>query len=619
MLLTLLFAAGIFIVCMISMSYIPEIRQQSSLASCSIYLTMDTVLNGDGTWGGFVNLRDTVGNITNLLSAAVTQIQIYFPGDSWLVDSMQAMQTANLNIYTAFKSSQLVTPNPDTTATAANAGQSTPMIDSMFIKYGMGPNGTANTMVTDIDVGLRTTKKLSDQAYAITQSAALISASLSTILSNSQSSQNTLVMYIHQLGIVIDEYGSVNDKYFVKYFGKFLSALEGIMAFVLTGSLLTLLGVVAAHLFNLYTCRSMVHIGWTIFGLAYVGVIGLTFVLLSLGSVGYGYCKYFEAMLNDQNAYAKLGAAYSQNAFTRLDTCVFGDGNALAKFSLAKEMSTVEALFTDILTYFDYTNQLSNNYINLGICSSKIAGWVSAMENYRLGVFVDANPSVTSSDNPNYAISQLNLYTYTGGGVPTGSQDVWVFDKANCTDPNQHTYAAGTTAGTSLSSSFVYCISFNEKLIVTATSSWSFSDFTMRYVQIRQDYPTAYNKTLYYGATLIAFRDSRINLFQAIKDRLTALQTSNSNFNSLLTSFNTRVTQFYSAVSTLNNLITNPLSGLIVSSNCNTVAAKLRLSYNIFCVNFLGQIVKLCLCCIILLIIMLGGILAGSRFGMIYA
>lgn len=141
----------------------------------------------------------------------------------------------------------------------------------------------------------------------------------------------------------------------------------------------------------------------------------------------------------------------------------------------------------------------------------------------------------------------------------------------------------------------------------------------MRYVQIRQSFPTAYNKTLYYGATLIAFRDSRANLFRAIKDQLSALLTSNNNFNTMLGTFNTRITQFYSAVSTLNNLITNPLNGLIVSSNCNSVAGKLRFSYNVFCVNFMGQIVKLCLCCIILLILMLGGILAGSRFGMIYA
>jgi hypothetical protein len=382
---------------------------------------------------------------------------------------------------------------------------------------------------------------------------------------------------------------------------------------------LALLGVIAAHVFDVFTCRSMVHLGWTVFGLAYVGIIGLTFILLSVGSIGYGFCNYFHLMLTDQTAYAQLGASYTQNAFTRIDTCIFGDGNSLSKFNLNHEMGTVEQLFTNIQTYNDYTNVVSQNYVNLAISSNKITGWVNAMENYRLGIYIDSDVAITSSDNPNFAINQLNLYTYTGGGVPTGSKDVWVWDKANCTDPNQITYTSTTSAGTTFNTSQVTCLSFNEKLISTSSNSWSFSDFTMRYVQIRQSYPTAYNKTLSYGATLIAFRDSRLNLFKAIKDKLSALLTLNNNFNSMLGSFNTRVSQFYSAVSTLNNLITNTLNGLIVSSNCKSISGKLWFSYNVFCVNFMGQIVKLCLCCIILLILMLGGILAGSRFGMIYA
>ena len=101
-------------------------KNNLEMTSCSIYLTLDTAINGDGTWGGFTNLRDKIGNITNLLSAAVTQIQIYFPGDEWLVNDMNSMQTANLDIYNTYSSSQMTTPNPDTTATAANAGQATP-------------------------------------------------------------------------------------------------------------------------------------------------------------------------------------------------------------------------------------------------------------------------------------------------------------------------------------------------------------------------------------------------------------------------------------------------------------------------------------------------------------
>ena len=115
------------------------------------------MLNGDGTWGGVISLRDKVGNITNLLASAVSQIGTYFPDGSWLLDSMQSMRINNLNIYNTFKSSQLTTPNPDTTSIATNAGLQTPKVDSRFIKQYMGPNGTVNTMASDIDSGLRVT------------------------------------------------------------------------------------------------------------------------------------------------------------------------------------------------------------------------------------------------------------------------------------------------------------------------------------------------------------------------------------------------------------------------------------------------------------------------------
>lgn len=124
-------------------------------------------------------------------------------------------------------------------------------------------------------------------------------------------------------------------------------------------------------------------------------------------------------------------------------------------------MNTVESLFTNIQTYFDYTNTVSSNYVDLSISTNKLTGWISAIENYRLGIYIDYDPAVTNSDNPNYAIGKLNTYTYTGSGVPTGSKDVWVFDKVNCSDPNQLIYTSSTTMGTTLSTAQVTCMSFN--------------------------------------------------------------------------------------------------------------------------------------------------------------
>ncbi len=89
------------------------------------------------------------------------------------------------------------------------------------------------------------------------------------------------------------------------------------------------------------------------------------------------------------------------------------------------------------------------------------------------------------------------------------------------------------------------------------SSSWSQSDFMYRYLQIRQTCPDAYAKIIYYGNTLINYRNSRDNLFKGIKAQLAQLYTLNTNFNNIMISFRGRVDQFYQSVATLNNIISN--------------------------------------------------------------
>ena len=73
----------------------------------------------------------------------------------------------------------------------------------------------------------------------------------------------------------------------------------------------------------------MVHLGWTIYGFTYIGVIIVVYHVLSVGSISYNFCQYFNEMLTVQVSYDKIGAAYTQNMFTRLDVCIFGNGNAM--------------------------------------------------------------------------------------------------------------------------------------------------------------------------------------------------------------------------------------------------------------------------------------------------
>ena len=91
-------------------------------------------------------------------------------------------------------------------------------------------------------------------------------------------------------------------------------------------------------------------------------------------------------------------------------------------------MNTVIELFTNIQTYDDYNNDQSVNYIDLELSTNRISGWISAIEKYRLGIYVDSNSSITNITNPNYAINVLNSYTNPSGATGC-SKDRWVFDK----------------------------------------------------------------------------------------------------------------------------------------------------------------------------------------------
>jgi hypothetical protein len=95
-----------------------------------------------------------------------------------------------------------------------------------------------------------------------------------------------------------------------------------------------------------------------------------------------------------------------------------------------------------------------------------------------------------------------------------------------------------------------------------------------------------------YAQSLINYRDSRINLYQNLKDQLTSLYNSNVALNSKLTGFTGSVNAFKSATSTLNSLVTNQINGVDYSSNCTAIASSLRVIYNVFCVNFVYKSVQ---------------------------
>lgn len=99
-----------------------------------------------------------------------------------------------------------------------------------------------------------------------------------------------------------------------------------------------------------------------------------------------------------------------------------------------------------------------------------------------------------------------------------------------------------------------------------------------------------------YISSLINYRDSRINLYQGLKDQLSSLLTTNIALNNQISAFTSSVITFSANTSSLNSLMTNSISGINYNSNCTVVANNLRLIYNVFCINFVYKSVQLGKC-----------------------
>jgi hypothetical protein len=55
-------------------------------------------------------------------------------------------------------------------------------------------------------------------------------------------------------------------------------------------SFLLLMGVIATHNFEIFSCKTSVHLGWVAYGVTYFGIVAISFLFLALGGVSYTFC-----------------------------------------------------------------------------------------------------------------------------------------------------------------------------------------------------------------------------------------------------------------------------------------------------------------------------------------
>lgn len=196
-------------------------------------------------------------------------------------------------------------------------------------------------------------------------------------------------------------------------------------------------------------------------------------------------------------------------------------------------MNTVSSLFENTQTLLNMQTSGNTEYIDLTVSTSKILGWMNAMNQYAFGVYYDANPSDPSEDNPYVAIAHMNLLTLmynTTSPNNVCANDLWVFDSTNCSKTAQESlYApsADTSNGLYFPPTGSICISLNTRIANSAPSIWTAADIAQRYLSKRScnlpNSEQAYNDIIKYAESLTNYRDTRKNQYQSLYDQLNSL------------------------------------------------------------------------------------------------
>jgi hypothetical protein len=74
-------------------------------------------------------------------------------------------------------------------------------------------------------------------------------------------------------------------------------AMEAAFGLILLASLMSLLGVISTHLFDLFKCTRMVHAGWVLLGIGYLTVLAVMLAMLAIGGVSHSFCDYFKGVI----------------------------------------------------------------------------------------------------------------------------------------------------------------------------------------------------------------------------------------------------------------------------------------------------------------------------------
>lgn len=134
---------------------------------------------------------------------------------------------------------------------------------------------------------------MTDQADKTYKSAKMFSSSASNIVLNTNNNLESITVassLLTKINVSLDFFKNQYLRYATDY-GIYI--MEAAFGLILLASLMSVLGVISTHLFDLFKCTKMVNAGWILLGLGYLCVLAVLIVMLVIGSTSLTFCQYF--------------------------------------------------------------------------------------------------------------------------------------------------------------------------------------------------------------------------------------------------------------------------------------------------------------------------------------
>jgi hypothetical protein len=179
---------------------------------------------------------------------------------------------------------------------------------------------------------------LTGQGYKVYKAAQTLTNSANNIQANTIINLQSFTMNSNYVDSSTASINNFSSDIFESLFSWGLYLIEAILAFILVGSVMTLMGVIAAHFFEVYTCKTCVHLGWVTFGLTYFGIVVIGFFFFGMGGLSYSFCQFYSGILTNQaeyNTFTQNSKPTSFNrVFAKMAVCFYGNGSITSSFML---------------------------------------------------------------------------------------------------------------------------------------------------------------------------------------------------------------------------------------------------------------------------------------------